>query len=137
MITPQKIAIILDESLLAWQKLNVCAFLSSGIAANAPNDLIGDVYRDATGVSYLPIFNQPVLVFECESSKLKTIHNRAINRDVCCAVYVRDMFITNNDVDNRATVSAHASDTLPVVGLGIYGPSKEVDKVTKGIRLHK
>ena len=43
-----KITIAVRDDLAVWQKLNVVAFLASGIAAHAP-DIIGEPYRDADG----------------------------------------------------------------------------------------
>lgn len=59
---PTKIAVLLRDDLASWQRLNVTAFLVSGIA-NAQPELLGEEYRDADGTRYLPMFGQPVLVF--------------------------------------------------------------------------
>ena len=45
-----KIAIVLRDDLETWQKLNVTAFLASGVAANA--ELLGEPYTDADGTLY-------------------------------------------------------------------------------------
>jgi hypothetical protein len=58
-----KIAIAVREDLATWQKLNVTAFLASGIAT-ADAELIGEPYADADGTPYHAMFRQPVLVFE-------------------------------------------------------------------------
>jgi hypothetical protein len=44
-------------------KLNVATFTFSGIAATVPA-IAGEPYLDASGCTYLPMFRQPVLVFE-------------------------------------------------------------------------
>ena len=41
-----KIAIVVREDLATWQKLNVTAFLMSGVVGAAP-EIIGEPYRDA------------------------------------------------------------------------------------------
>jgi hypothetical protein len=43
-----KIAIVIRDDLLVWQKLNVTAFLMSGIIGAAP-EIIGEPYQDAAG----------------------------------------------------------------------------------------
>ncbi len=45
-----KVAILVLEDLPNWQKLNVTAFLATGIAAAAPEG-IGEPYEDASGRS--------------------------------------------------------------------------------------
>ena len=56
-----KIAIVLREDLAIWQKLNVTAFLVSGIVAQLPA-VIDEPYRDADGNLYNPMSIQPVIV---------------------------------------------------------------------------
>jgi hypothetical protein len=52
-----KVGIIIRNDLLDWQKLNVTAFLSTGIASSAPES-IGEEYEDGAGRSYLPLIIQ-------------------------------------------------------------------------------
>ena len=46
-----KIAVVIRTDLEAWQKLNVAAFLTSGIAAAFP-ECIGENYADGSGTQY-------------------------------------------------------------------------------------
>ena len=55
-----KIAVLLREDLQAWQALNVCAFLMSGVAAGNP-ETIGEPYEDADGNRYLSIDRKSVV----------------------------------------------------------------------------
>jgi hypothetical protein len=57
-----KVAVLLRDDLATWQRLNVCAFLISGVASANP-DIIGEPYLDADDTIYLSMFRQPVLVF--------------------------------------------------------------------------
>ncbi|MCQ8830598.1 DUF2000 domain-containing protein [Streptomyces malaysiensis] len=77
------IAVIVRTDLADWQKLNVTAFLSSGVA-HATDEIVGKPYED----------------------------------------------------DNRAAIRAVEADALDLVGLAVYGPRNQVDKVTRGLRLH-
>ena len=132
---PTKIGIIVKEDLLAWQKLNVTAFLASGIAASAP-ECIGAPYEDGSGNSYLSIFGQPVFVFAASGEHLQRTRARALSRDVPMAIYTKGMFVTNNDADNRAVVKAVAADNLEIVGLAFRAEAKTFDKIVNGLKLH-
>jgi hypothetical protein len=46
-----KVAILVLDDLPVWQKLNVTAFLATGIAGAAP-DAMGEPYADAVGRRY-------------------------------------------------------------------------------------
>ncbi|MEU2712460.1 DUF2000 domain-containing protein [Streptomyces sp. NPDC007205] len=130
-----KIAVLLREDLAPWQRLNVTAFLVSGLGATAP-EVIGEPYEDAGGVPYLPMFRQPVLVFEGAKETLKAAHGRALSRALPRAVFTSDLFATGNDRDNRAALRAVPTTDLDLVGLAVYGPRNGVDKVLRGSRMH-
>jgi hypothetical protein len=42
------IAIVVRDDVAGWEKINVTAFLVSGIAATVPR-IVGEPYRDASG----------------------------------------------------------------------------------------
>jgi hypothetical protein len=131
-----KIAVVVGDDLEVWQRLNVTAFLISGITAAHP-ELVGADYEDADGQSYLRMLGVPVLVFEAPRETLTTARSRAIQRGIPLAVYTRDMFATGHDSDNRAAVRSVAGADLDLVGIGLHGPKNAVDKVIKGARLHR
>lgn len=130
-----KVAIAVREDLQAWQKLNVTAFLASGIAAGAP-EIIGKPYEDGDGNAYLALLGQPVVVYAGSGEQLTAVHQRAQSRDVALAIYTEEMFSTGNDEDNRAVVRAVAADSLRFAGIAVHGPRNAVDKIFKGLALH-
>ncbi|MFD1829496.1 DUF2000 family protein [Streptomyces desertarenae] len=130
-----KIAVLLREDLESWQRLNVTAFLVSGLGTEVP-EVIGEPYADADGTPYLPMFRQPVLVLEGAAETLAAAHRRALSRSLPRSVFTSDLFATGNDRDNRAAVRAVPGDRLDLVGLAVYGPRNAVDKVLKGARMH-
>jgi hypothetical protein len=130
-----KIAIAVRADLKQWQKLNVTAFLASGIAGSA-GDIMGKPYEDGSGNTYLELFRQPVVVYSADGETLRQAHQRALARQVPVAVYTMDMFATGNDDDNRAVVRAVDTNELQFAGLALHGPRNAVDKVFKGATLH-
>jgi hypothetical protein len=130
-----KIAVILDEGLPVWQKLNVTAFLASGIAATSA-DAIGLNYADADGTDYAPMFGQPVMVFGADKARLTRTLNRALDRGVSPAIFTSALFGTGHDEENRAAVAAVRRAELDVVGLAVRAERKVVDKIVDGLKLH-
>jgi hypothetical protein len=130
-----KIAVLLRDDLLAWQSLNVCAFLVSGVAAVHP-ELIGEPYADADDTQYLPMFRQPVLVFAGTKEVLVAAHAKALDRRLPMSVFTSDLFSTGNDRDNRAAVRGVRRNQLDLVGIALHGPRNAVDKVLKGAQMH-
>lgn len=130
-----KIAVVLRDDLAVWQKLNVTAFLVSGIATTV-NDVVGVPYEDANGKQYLPMFVQPVLVFSASGAQLQTAFERAGANDISCAVFSEDLFATGHDEANRAAVKAVATRDLKLAGMAFRADRKLADKIVKGLALH-
>jgi hypothetical protein len=130
-----KIVVVLRDELEVWQKANVTAFLISGIAATDPTT-VGEPYADASGVRYLPMFRQPVLVYAADAAGLRRAYERARMRDVQLAIYTRELFATGHDEANRATVAAVPSDELDLVGIAFRAERKTADKVLDKLRPH-
>ncbi|MFI6977593.1 DUF2000 family protein [Embleya sp. NPDC050154] len=130
-----RIAVLLRADLAQWQRLNVTAFLVSGLGTRIP-EVIGEPYADADDTAYLPMFRQPVMVFEGTKEVLTAAHTRAVGRELPVTVFTSDLFATGNDRDNRAAVRAVRRADLDLVGMAVYGPRNAVDKVLKGARMH-
>ncbi|MDA1310359.1 MAG: DUF2000 family protein [Proteobacteria bacterium] len=130
-----KIAIVVREDLATWQKLNVTAFLTSGVIG-ADASLLGEDYQDAAGNSYAPLLIQPVIVLSCDGEKLRTIYRRGMERGVRLSLYIEEMFSTGHDAANRETVKLRQPDEMSIVGLALRDERKLVDKITKGAKMH-
>jgi hypothetical protein len=131
-----KIAVVVRDDLAPWQRLNVTAFLISGVTAAAGKEAIGEDYLDADGNRYLPLLVQPVLIFEGSGEKLKTVRERAQRREVPVALYTADMFETGHDAANRAAVAAVAAADLDVAGVALRASHRDADAVLRGLRRH-
>jgi hypothetical protein len=130
-----KIAVVLREDLATWQKLNVTAFLVSGIAGTQ-SEVMGKPYEDADGTLYLPMFRQPVLVFAANEAAIKAVHEKALSRELDMSIFTEQLFATGNDDDNREAVIGVKQADLRLVGVAVYGPKNAVDRTVKGCTLH-
>jgi hypothetical protein len=130
-----KIAVVIRIDLQAWQKLNVAAFLTSGIAAAFP-ECIGEPYEDASGTKYHALIGQPILIYGADGPALSRALDRALTRNVTAAVYPEDMFATTHDAANREAVRAVARSDLNLVGLAMRAERKAIDKILDGLKFH-
>jgi hypothetical protein len=130
-----KIAVVLRDDLAVWQKTNVTAFLVSGIAGTTP-EVVGEPYRDASGNEYLPMFVQPVLVYEADAPALRRAYERAMDRGVTPAIYTAELFATGHDEANRAAVAAVPAEELDLVGVAFRSERRTVDKIVDRLRFH-
>jgi hypothetical protein len=131
-----KVAVIVRDDLAVWQKLNVTAFLISGVVAGAGERVVGQDYVDADDAHYLPLLVQPVLVHVASADKLQTVRRRAADREVPLALYTREMFATGNDEDNRAAVRAVGTEALDIVGLALRASHRDANALLRGLERH-
>lgn len=130
-----KFTIVLRDDLATWQKLNVTAFLATGIAGQYP-EIIGEAYRDGAGNVYNAMSVQPIVVLAADQDLLGRIQRKCLERGLMCSLYIEEMSATGHDAANRQVFAQFTPDTARIVGLALRGDKKTVDKITKGARLH-
>ncbi|MEX6507102.1 DUF2000 family protein [Jiella sp. M17.18] len=135
MVFETKVAILVREDLAAWQKLNVTAFLATGIAGAVP-EAMGEPYEDAAGRRHAALLGQPIMVLAATTDVLQRALRQAVERGLTRAAYVEAMFSTGHDAANREAFKAEPADAPNLVGLALFGPRKDVDKATKGAKMH-
>lgn len=130
-----KVALIVRDDLAVWQKLNVTAFLATGIAAAVP-EALGEPYEDAAGRRYARMLGQPMMVFVADLPGLQAAHRQAVSRELTIVPYVHAMFSTGHDAANREAFRGQDPEQFDFVGIALHGPKKAVDKAVKGLTLH-
>lgn len=131
-----KVAVVVRDDLAVWQRLNVTAFLISGITAHAGATAIGADYLDGDDRRYLPLLVQPILVFEASSAQLQRLRERAERRAVDLAIYTSEMFVSGDDAANRAAVRSVPTTELDLVGLALRASHRDADAVLRGLNPH-
>ena len=104
-----KVAILVLDDLATWQKLNVAAFLATGIAAAAP-DAMGEPYEDAAGREFARLLGQPMLIFAAGESELKRAHR--ISGEKGLVTRAEEGCRQGDQGSEAAFVSAHAAITI-------------------------
>ncbi|GLV53663.1 hypothetical protein KDH_05150 [Dictyobacter sp. S3.2.2.5] len=136
MLFDTKIALVIRDDLASWQKMNVAAFLASGIAAAYP-ECIGEPYEDASDNKYLRLIGQPILIYGADRAGLVRVLDRALTRGAQPAVYTEEMFTTTHDEANRAAVRSVERENLNLVGLAIRAERKVIDKIVDKLKFHQ
>lgn len=132
---PAKTAILLLDSLPSWKKLNVTAFLATGIGDASP-EAMGERYRDGFGREYTRLFEEPIVVFTASLGTLQRAlrvgHEKALVR----SAYIEAMFQQSNGDAGRRVFQADEPESLDLVGVALRGSRKDIDKATKNGSLH-
>jgi hypothetical protein len=79
MFDTEAASLVLDD-FPVWQKLNVTAFLATGVVAAAP-EAMGAPYEDAAGRQFVSLLGQPMLVFAANPDDLRRAHRIAAEKD--------------------------------------------------------
>lgn len=136
MLFDTKIALVIRSDLESWQKMNVAAFLASGIAASYP-ECIGEPYEDASGNAYSRLIGQPILIYGGDRAGLARVLERALARGVQPAVYTEEMFSTTHDAANREAVRGVEQAQLNLVGIALRAERKVLDKIVDKLKFHQ
>lgn len=136
MLFDTKIALVIRDDLASWQKMNVAAFLTSGIAASYPES-IGEPYEDASRNVYMRLIGQPILVYGGDNATLARVLDRALARGVQAAIYTEEMFSTTHDAANRDAVRNVERNDLNLVGIAIRAERKVLDKIVDKLKFHQ
>lgn len=134
MIYDTKIAIVVRNDLQPWQKLNVTAFLMSGISAT--QDIVGEPYIDKDGKKYLPMSKQPILIFAANREEIREVFEKTQKKEIEMSIYTEELFNSCSDEDSRAQIVTFKTDKLNIVGIGIRGKRNPVDRILKNLKLH-
>ena len=130
-----KTAIILLGSLALWQRLNVTAFISTGIASAAP-EAMGEIYKDQQDVTYTRLYEEPIVVLLGHSDVLARAHRLAGERGLIRAAFIDAFFSQPHGDAGRIAFASAPIGPENLVGIGLRGPKKDVDKAIKGAKLH-
>lgn len=76
----KKVAIVIKEGLLPWQKLNVVSFLAGSIAIQF-SETHGEDFITADNIRFLPFIKHPTLIYKAENSeKMQRAFRRSRDR---------------------------------------------------------
>jgi len=136
MDSKNKIAIVINDGLLSWQKLNVASFLASAIAIQFP-ETHGKPFVNASKNEFLPFINQPMLIYKSENQQqTDRAYLRAKERALSIGIFTEALFATKSEADNHEEIGKYTDEEQTIVGLVIYGDSKKVSKALNGLRFH-
>lgn len=128
MIVDKKMAIAVSDHLLIEQKLQVVAFLTSGLVAQH-SDVMGTPYEDFEGNLFSPLMTCVPNICCVDEMAIGNMHRRAISQSVRVAVFVDEWFDTAKDEARRAMFQRFDPNTVNVVGIALYAPHDIVAQV--------
>lgn len=131
-----KIAIVIKNDLMDWQKLNVASFLASSIAIQFP-ETHGEKFVNASQSEYLPFIKQPILIYKADNkTQIDRAFFRAKQRELNIGIYTTPLFATKNEAENHLKIAESTDDNQDLVGIIVYGENRKVNKALDGLKFH-
>ncbi|MEE9361152.1 MAG: DUF2000 domain-containing protein [Cellulophaga sp.] len=132
-----KIAIVIKNDLLNWQKLNVASFLASSVAIKFP-ETHGKEFVNASKSEYLPFIKQPILIYKADDqAQINSAFSRAKQRELNIGIYTSALFSTKNEEENHIEIGKLTDENQTLVGIIVYGENRKVNKALKGLKFHE
>lgn len=136
MNSEQKIAIVIRDDLLSWQKLNVASFLASSVAIQFP-ETHGQAFVNASNEEYLPFLKHPILIYKADNaSEIKRAFQRAKDRELHIGIYTKPLFETKSEVENLKLIAQYTDEDQDLVGIIVYGDTRKVSKALQKLKFH-
>lgn len=133
----KKVAIVIKDGLLPWQKLNVVSFLAGSIAIEFP-ETHSEKFVTADQQEFLPFIKHPTLIYKADNTeKLQRAFRRSKDRELAIGIYTQQLFATRSGEENVLEIAKHTADDLDLVGIIVYGDNKKVDKALDGLKFHE
>lgn len=131
-----KIAIVIKNDLLNWQKLNVASFLASSVAIKFP-ETHGKSFINASKSEYLPFIKHPILIYQADDqAQIDRAFSRAKQRELSIGIYTDSLFSTKNEDENHIEMGKLTDENQTIVGIIIYGENRKVNKALNGLKFH-
>lgn len=131
-----KIAMVIKNDLMDWQKLNVASFLASSIAIQFP-ETHGKSFVNASGSQYLPFIKQPILIYKADVQlQIDRAFARAKQRELNIGIYTHPLFVTKNEDENHIAMGRFSDENQTLVGIIVYGDKRKVGKALDGLKFH-
>jgi hypothetical protein len=131
-----KCVVIINEKDEPGVAANTIACLSFGLGA-VFTDAVVDPTLDKDGVSHGGIIDRPVPILNADSDMLRSIFLKVQGSNV----HVFDM---NNRAQEAHTLDEYKkllaetdTETLEYAGIALYGPKKEINRLTGNLRLFR
>jgi len=135
----KKVSIIVDKNLSAGQKSNVAAILTGQLSLSNSGIYAEKVLLDKNGIAHVGI-TKNIVILDGGKGQLLNLANSLKNLDTVedYTVFTETGQKLSNSFDEYTqTITRSDSETLGIVGVGIYGETDYVNQLTKKFSLAK
>lgn len=129
----RKIVCIVSDSLETWQAMNVIGHLAVSLGSNKDEHLMGrDSLIDASGINHKGIARYGFIIKKGGTASIRdVIEASRSNAAVTVLDFPREMLDTSHDDELSEWISKKKEGDLEYLGVIVYGPSADINRLTK------
>ncbi len=129
----KKIIAIIDSNIPTWQSLNVLGHMSVSLGVNKDEDLMGrEILTDKSGFNHKGIARFGFIIKQGNGDDIsKLINTVKDNKDIVLIDFPQEMLDTRHDDELHDSMFLKETGDFKYLGCLLYGPTEEVDAVTK------
>ncbi|WP_461209086.1 DUF2000 domain-containing protein [Desulfocurvus sp. DL9XJH121] len=129
-----KCVIVIDPELPLGLIANTAAVLAVSLGRQAP-DLVGGAVADASGTAHEGITRLPIPVLKARNGDLPELCGRARRAGLFVVDFTRAAQVSRHYDDYEARMAATPAGEQRYLGLALYGPAREVSRLTGSLGL--
>jgi hypothetical protein len=129
----RKIVCIVSDNLEIWQIMNVIGHLAVGLGSNKDGDLMGrDILKDASDIEHKGIARYGFIIKKGNPASIRrALEVSRQNMNITILDFPREMLDTSHDDELSDLISKKQEKDLEYLGAIFYGPSSDVNLLTK------
>lgn len=134
----RKIAIVVNKDLPSWQVLNTVSHISAYIGNKMDQAFDTGIAFTAKDQEKFPRNTQyPIIALGATGEQLPNLFEKVKASGLLYHVFIREMIETTNDGEIEKMLAEKDKASIEILGIGIFGPNEEVEKLTKSYSLWK
>ncbi len=129
----KRLIIVVRKDLLPWQAANAISHIAAYIGKKLGDTLTtGDSFMSQDGKTYPRNSQYPFIIKSAHSSEqLRTLLEKVREENVLHLAFIREMIDTTSDKEIVALLAGKPDAEIELLGIGVFGPSEEVNTLTK------
>ena len=129
----RKIVCIVSDDLETWQAMNVIGHLAVALGANKDENLMGrKILTDASGVDHRGIARYGFIIKKGNPESIReALRESRENKNIISLDFPREMLETSHDDELSDWVSKKQEVDFEYLGVMFYGPSTDINPLTK------
>jgi hypothetical protein len=132
----KKIVIVVNKELAQWQVLNTIAHTSAYLGHKLGVEFgTGESFITADQVNHPRNSQYPIIILKAKPLQLPKLMSKVRASGLLYHGFIREMIETTDDQQIEKILYAKQDTDIEYLGIAIYGPIEEIDKLTKSYQL--